>query len=99
MSHSTSSGAQANHSLLLPFASAFGIVMFFFFIDEGYYDFRWMADIGNWIVFVGYMAVMFAVQWIISHLLLGKIKGKAKAWIMLGVVMPATIFLFLWWMS
>jgi hypothetical protein len=29
--------------------SAFLVTMFFFYIDEGYYDFRWMKSAGNWI--------------------------------------------------
>lgn len=85
--------------LLLPFLSALGIVMFLFFIDEGYYDFRWMGDPGNWIVFGLYMGIMFLFQWLISHFLLRRLHGTRKAIAMLAGVMPATIILFLWLVS
>lgn len=32
-----------------------------FFIDEGYNDFRWMKDPGNWLVFLIYMIGIYAV--------------------------------------
>lgn len=47
--------SQRNETIA-PFLSALVIVMFLFFIDEGYYDFRWMKDAGNWLVFVFYLA-------------------------------------------
>ena len=37
--------------LLLAFSSIL-VTMFLFFIDEGYYDFRWMRDGGNWLIFI-----------------------------------------------
>lgn len=39
------------------------VVFIFFFIDEGYYDLRWMASIGNWIVFIIYLLILFPLQW------------------------------------
>ncbi len=39
----------------------FLLVNFLFFIDEGYYDFRWMSMWGNWVVFVIYNVVIFSV--------------------------------------
>ena len=43
----------------------FGTLMvthFLFYIDEGYYDFRWMRDIGNWIMFLIYTIVLSSLQ-------------------------------------
>ena len=37
------------------------LTLFLFFIDEGYYDFRWMKDLGNWFVFVIYVVGIYAV--------------------------------------
>jgi len=33
--------------------------LFLFCIDEGYYDFRWMRNIGNWIAFVPYLLLSY----------------------------------------
>lgn len=30
------------------------ITMSLFYVDEGYYDFRWMKNVGNWIAFLIY---------------------------------------------
>ena len=38
------------------------ITNFLFYIDEGYNDFRWMRDFGNWIVFVIYCSVLFLLH-------------------------------------
>jgi hypothetical protein len=49
---------------------AFIICQFLFFIDEGYYDFRWMKSVGNWIVFVVYfvgVALLLKAAQFISH--------------------------------
>jgi len=39
-----------------------------FFIDEGYNDFRWMKDPGNWVVFVIYVVGIYAVLFTIAVL-------------------------------
>lgn len=39
-----------------------------FFIDEGYNDFRWMKDPGNWVVFVIYVVGFYAVLFTIAVL-------------------------------
>ncbi len=41
------------------------VTNFLFYIDEGYYDFRWMRDAGNWIVFLIYLLPMLLVQLIV----------------------------------
>ena len=83
-----------DRGLLLPFLSAFLIVMVLFFIDEGYYDFRWMKDGGNWVVFGFYMAFFFTLQMLIYHFLLRRFQLRHKALLMLLVVMPVTLALF-----
>jgi hypothetical protein len=40
-----------------------------FFIDEGYNDFRWMKDPGNWVVFVIYVVGIYAVLFTIAVLI------------------------------
>ena len=54
------------------------IVLFLFYIDEGYYNFTWMFQAGNWIVFFVYFIFTFTLMWIISHFLLGWLTGWLK---------------------
>jgi len=82
-------------NLLIPFASAFVITFFLFFIDEGYYDFRWMMSWGNWIVFVVYLVLLFPIQWAVSHFLFRGLEGW-KAFLSLVVFGIITSFLFFW---
>ncbi len=37
-------------------------LMFLFYIDEGYNDFRWMLSIGNWIIFFIFAIVYYSMQ-------------------------------------
>lgn len=60
------------------------------YIDEGYYDFRWMKDWGNWIAFAIYVGVMYAMQ----ELLYKALKHKVAA-IILGITLGLIL---LFWM-
>jgi hypothetical protein len=37
------------------------LTLFLFYIDEGYYNFKWMLNPGNWIVYFFYVVVLFGV--------------------------------------
>lgn len=63
-------------SILL--TSAVLISMLLFFVDEGYYDFRWMSNVGNWIAFAVYVGVIFSFQLLFFKLLLKNYTGRAK---------------------
>jgi hypothetical protein len=54
------------------------MVMFFFYIDEGYYDFRWMRNAGNWLMFVVYLAFVFPMQWLLAGML-GRLAGRLRS--------------------
>ncbi len=54
------------------------MVMFLFYIDEGYYDFRWMRNAGNWLMFVVYLAFVFPMQWLLAGVL-GRLAGKRRS--------------------
>jgi hypothetical protein len=86
--------AQRNHDVISPLISALIIVLFLFFIDEGYYDFRWMKDWGNWIVFGMYSLIFFPIQWIISHYVFGKLTGWVKVACMVLISVPASVLSF-----
>jgi hypothetical protein len=64
---------------ILPAAIATVVmVMFLFYIDEGYYDFRWMRNAGNWLMFVVYLAFVFPMQWLLAGML-GRLAGKMRS--------------------
>ena len=48
-----------------PLLIAVVITLFLFYIDEGFYNFKWMLNIGNWIAFLLYVAAIYVVQLIL----------------------------------
>ncbi len=81
-------------SILPAFLAATIVVMILFFIDEGYYNFNWMADAGNWFVFGLYMMVFFPIQWVIAHFVFGRFTGWRKVLAMVALSVPATLVFF-----
>ncbi len=57
--------------------SAIVATLVLFFLDEGYYDFRWMLDGGNWIAFMIYSCSLFLGQYTLN-LLMGRLHFKLK---------------------
>ncbi len=45
--------------------SALSITLFLAFIDEGQYNFNWMAELGGWIAIAIYTAIIFGVQYLV----------------------------------
>lgn len=60
------------------FIASLLVTFFLFFIDEGYYDFRWMKDPGNWLVFAFYVAFLFGGQLLVGGIFLAGYRGKYK---------------------
>lgn len=80
-------------ALHLAAINSFLITQFLFFIDEGYYNFRWMINVGNWLVFVFYFAILAGILYLINFGL-GKMKTNEN--IILGVnlvIFPALLLL------
>ncbi|MBD77740.1 MAG: hypothetical protein CL840_02210 [Crocinitomicaceae bacterium] len=69
---------QGKENIVILVLSALLITIFLFFIDEGYYNFKWMANVGNWIPFVVYAVAILAGQLLVSKFLLRNFKGSAK---------------------
>jgi len=49
-----------------------------FFIDEGYNDFRWMSNVGNWIIFIVYVLIIFGIQTLLSQVILRRFISQNK---------------------
>lgn len=74
---STSTKISESHVLAL-LTSAIVITLYLFYLDEGYYNFKWMSNPGNWIMFVIYVGIFFSCQFLVSTLLLKRLKGLKK---------------------
>lgn len=57
---------------------ALAIVFVMGYVDEGYYDLRWMQNIGNWIVLGVYALLMWLGQLFFYHIILKKYNGAGK---------------------
>ena len=55
--------------LSLSAINSFLISQFLFFIDEGFYDFRWMMSWENWVIFAIYFLILFGLLLLINKLL------------------------------
>jgi hypothetical protein len=100
-----SSGAayHRNRNETLPaIIGAVAVTMFLFYIDEGYYDFRWMQQPGNWIAFIMYFLPMFVCQWLAAHFLFRReniIDRTVKSFLIgVPVAIALVVGFFYWWM-
>jgi hypothetical protein len=80
-----------NRSILIPVIVALFTANFLFFIDEGYYDFRWMLKSWNWLIFFIYSAFLFSGQLLIRYTLFRKANGYSILCSFLGVVVGTGI--------
>ena len=71
------------------------LVMFLFYIDEGWYNFRWMQSWGNWIVFVVYMIMLIPIFWIMTQFMFRNFSGMKKALLVSAVGIPGVCIVFL----
>ena len=55
------------------------MVLFLFYIDEGWYSFKWMLDLGNWLVFCIYMIIFIPIFWIMTRYMFRRHAGLKKA--------------------
>ncbi len=81
-------------NVIAPLLATSIVVFILFFVDEGYYDLRWMKDPGNWFVFLIYFVIILPVQLLISEWLLKRVAAKKKTLLMILVSAPlTTVFL------
>lgn len=51
-----------NPLILVPFITSIFLTTYLFYLDEGYYSFKWMLEPGAWIVFSIYVFIFGSVQ-------------------------------------
>lgn len=62
----TQTRAKSNNWILI--LATFLVTNFFFYIDEGYFNFSWMTNWGNWVMFVVYFAFIYTGQWALTKI-------------------------------
>lgn len=67
-----------NRSFLTFLLFSLAITFLMLFIDEGYYDLRWMKSFGNWIMFGVYALMMLIGQLVFFNIILSRYSGKGK---------------------
>lgn len=77
------------------FISPLLVVMLLFFIDEGYYDFRWMRQSANWLVFIVYYSGFLVTHYFAFRFFKNKYSGAELRWLVCGVGIPSGLFLVL----
>jgi len=77
--------AIVKNSTRTPFAlmwiTSFVVTFVLLYMDEGYYDFRWMKSIGNWIMFFVYVGFAFTGQFLVSILLNRFVSAPLAHWL------------------
>jgi hypothetical protein len=80
---------KSNIQAYILLASSVIITLFLFYIDEGYYNFKWMLQLSNWFVFVIYIVPIFGFQLLVLKLI-GKI-FSTKTSTFLSIIFGTTI--------
>ncbi len=60
---------------------AVALTLFLCYIDEGFYNFNWMLEWDNWLAFVIYVALFWAIQMLLSKLFKLTTKGTLQTWL------------------
>ncbi|MGB1736450.1 MAG: hypothetical protein ACPHGZ_08490 [Schleiferiaceae bacterium] len=75
------------------------VCQFLMWMDEGYYDFRWMSDGWNWVIYFIYTTLIFFISVGFYWLVFGK--GPRSTWkvglsVFVGFVLMAGVLLLLY---
>ena len=60
---------KSNKQAYILLGSSVIITLFLFYIDEGYYNFKWMLQLSNWFAFVIYIIPVFGFQLLVFKLI------------------------------
>jgi hypothetical protein len=67
--------------VLLHVAFATLITMYLFYLDEGYYNFYWMRNFGNWILFLIYGSFLLFGQLLVKRFMLASYTGLLQTFL------------------
>lgn len=78
MTSKTLASKTTNRSFVTFLIFSLAITFLMLFVDEGYYDLRWMKSFGNWIMFGVYVLLMLIGQLVFFNIILSRYSGKGK---------------------
>ncbi len=67
------------------------VTLVLLYVDEGYYNFNWMANIGNWIVGAFYAGIITLIQIAIYKLVLFPLQGTLRTGLSIGIGVFVTL--------
>ncbi|MCB0733049.1 MAG: hypothetical protein H6608_12680 [Flavobacteriales bacterium] len=70
-----------------------------FYIDEGYYDFRWMTNMGNWVVFFLYVITLVSAQLMIDQLIRRLLHRPRLSFVSMLIGLPGALAFLFWILS
>lgn len=73
---------------LICLTAAITTTFFLFFIDEGYYNFKWMESFGNWVAFIIYVVGFLTGQLFAHEIILRFYKGANKLFLTILTGIP-----------
>lgn len=88
---------KSNKQELVLLASSIALTLFLFYIDEGYYNFRWMLTLSNWFAFIIYVIPIFGFQLLVLKLIGKKISTQTSSLLsaiigsLLGLILVITL--------
>lgn len=80
---------------IVPILAAIAVVMFLFWIDEGYYDFRWMSSWGNWLMFLIYTGGLVLGELLANNVLSERYAGAKRTTMIIAIGIPLGIVIVL----
>jgi hypothetical protein len=92
-----SNQTKSNKQAYVLLASSVIFTLFLFYIDEGYYNFKWMLQLSNWFAFVIYIIPIFGFQLLVLKLI-GKIFSSQTSTflsIIIGAIIGLTLVIYL----
>lgn len=93
MESTATSNTSIPRSSWIILGSAFLITLLLGFIDEGYYNFNWMMDLGSVMALFIYMIIILACEILFYNVIFGKIHFKGKLFVSICLGAISGIFL------
>ena len=93
MSNSTSVSLVRTQQSIWASAASVLVTMWLFYIDEGYYDFRWMREAYNWIWFMVYVGGIWGVQMLAGKFLFKRYTTWEQVILNIVLGIPAGVIL------
>lgn len=84
-------------NLAILYLSSLSIIFILAYMDEGYYSFAWMADLGSWIAVALFSSAIFLIEFLIYRMIVGLFSQFSRPMVSVfvgGSLLLAFLFLF-----